>query len=99
MRTGKKRRRRRRRRRRRSRKNFRRNQRGGHAPSYSRGGTPSLSGMINSFLPADVIDLGRDIGTGARNYLHKYEGAVPEVGGNVMKQPDLKVINKPTHIF
>ena len=85
--------------RRRSRKKIRHNQRGGHVPSYRRGELPSLSGLLTNLLPADVVDVGRDIGTGAKNYLHKYQGELPAVGGNVMNQPDLQVINKPTHIF
>ena len=107
---GRRRRKRRRRRRRKSRKSRKRrkrksrrlrrfNQRGGHNMSYSRGSMPSLSGLVNAFLPNDVIDIGRNIGTGAKNYLHKYEGEVPEVSPDVMAQPDLKIIKKPSHIF
>ena len=91
--------RRRKKRRRRSRRLRRFNQRGGHNMSYSRGSVPSLSGLVNAFLPNDVIDMGRNIGTGARNYLHKYEGDVSEVSPDVMVQPNLKIIKKPSQIF
>ena len=89
-----------------SRKNVRRNQRGGHsfahAPSAAfLGGDDSFNPLnfAKKFIPNDVIDVGRNIGTGARNYLHKYEGELGEVGGDVMKQPDLDVIDKPSHVY
>ncbi len=89
----------RKRRKRKSRRLRRFHQKGGHNMNYSRGGIPSVSGLVNAFLPNDVIDMGRNIGTGARNYLHKYKGDVPEVSPDVMTQPDLKIIKKTAQIF
>ena len=84
-----------------SRKSRRRNQRGGHIPIGMPSTTPlsSLSELAKAFLPSEIIDIGRDIGTETRNVVHKYEGEATEVGGNVMNQPDLPVLKEIKHKF
>ena len=73
-------------RRRRRRRGRRRNQRGG-----------GVASLVKSFLPSDVIDVGRSVGYDLRGWFDGYLGEKPPASPNVTDQP-LDISSKMTKL-